>query len=272
MLLDNKNNNTPLHFLNSCPVNQPLVKILTGAIDGYGFDKLQALLSDAQCSELFLTNFNSDSLQSFVAAPDDLLSVNELNQKYKLRVLHQWVSMLSEVKASKVPQPLSNNLISLQSEDAATAVQGTVTVTPSGLGVTTSSQFQMSNGFTGTDSVKPLADWFDSIWSDPQASLSVKEELLAVLAQLTEDKSPAFIYYLMLYRLFQGLMEEVDEESIINSKTGFKDSIVWNKLYPFQKDGVIGAIDKLERFNGCIIADSVGLGKTFEALAVIKYY
>src|SRR5690606_20614968 len=80
------------------------------------------------------------------------------------------------------------------------------------------------------------------------------------------------IYFLVLYRLFHGLLNEIDEDSIVNSRTGIKESEIWKKLYPFQKDGVLGVIDKLERYGGCILADSVGLGKTFEALAVIKYY
>jgi hypothetical protein len=64
----------------------------------------------------------------------------------------------------------------------------------------------------------------------------------------------------------------VDEDRIVKSATGIRNTVVWKKLYKFQRDGVVGAIDKLERFGGCIIADSVGLGKTFEALAIIKYH
>ena len=89
---------------------------------------------------------------------------------------------------------------------------------------------------------------------------------------IAADQPANFIYFLTLYNIFKDFLEDIDEENIIKSKTGFKDTIVWNKLYKFQKDGVLGAIDKLEKHNGCIIADSVGLGKTFEALAVIKYY
>ena len=89
---------------------------------------------------------------------------------------------------------------------------------------------------------------------------------------IAADQPASFIYFLTLYNIFRDFLEEIDEENIIRSKTGFKDTLVWDKLYKFQKDGVLGAIDKLEKYNGCIIADSVGLGKTFEALAVIKYY
>ncbi len=84
--------------------------------------------------------------------------------------------------------------------------------------------------------------------------------------------TPEFLYFFTLYHIFKDFIGELDEEKIIRTKTGFKNTLVWNKLYNFQRDGVLGAIDKLERYNGCIIADSVGLGKTFEALAIIKYY
>ena len=87
-----------------------------------------------------------------------------------------------------------------------------------------------------------------------------------------KENTPEFIYFVTLYNIFKDYLEEVSEDKTVKGKTGFKTTEVWNKLYKFQKDGGLGAIEKLERYNGCIIADSVGLGKTFEALAVIKYY
>ena len=80
------------------------------------------------------------------------------------------------------------------------------------------------------------------------------------------------VYFQILYQMFKDLGDELDEERIIKSATGIRNTVVWKKLFHFQRDGVTGAIDKLERIGGCIIADSIGLGKTFEALAVIKYY
>ena len=90
--------------------------------------------------------------------------------------------------------------------------------------------------------------------------------------ELFEHKEPSLIYFLILFHLFKDLGDELDEDKIVKSATGIRNTIVWKKLFKFQRDGVVGAIDKLERHGGCIIADSVGLGKTFEALAIIKYY
>ena len=112
----------------------------------------------------------------------------------------------------------------------------------------------------------------DGVWSDEAASKDIKNELIEKLDFIAADQPANFVYFLTLYNIFKDFLEDIDEENIIKSKTGFKDTLVWDKLYKFQKDGVLGAIDKLEKYNGCIIADSVGLGKTFEALAVIKYF
>lgn len=99
-----------------------------------------------------------------------------------------------------------------------------------------------------------------------------KATLLAQLDELTAKREPSLIYLLTIYHLFKDRGDELDEDKIVKSATGIRETVVWKKLFKFQRDGVIGAIDKLERLGGCIIADSVGLGKTFEALAIIKYY
>ena len=113
---------------------------------------------------------------------------------------------------------------------------------------------------------------FDMFWNDKEKAKDVKNSLLESLEVVYKENNPEFIYFVTLYNIFKDYLENLTEEDIVKTKTGFKESVVWNKLYNFQKDGVLGAIDKLEKYNGCIIADSVGLGKTFEALAVIKYY
>ena len=104
------------------------------------------------------------------------------------------------------------------------------------------------------------------------ATPDAKNAFLTHLRELTAHKAPSLVYFLTLFHLFKDLGDELDEERIVKSATGIRNTIVWKKLFKFQRDGVVGAIDKLERLGGCIIADSVGLGKTFEALAIIKYY
>lgn len=92
------------------------------------------------------------------------------------------------------------------------------------------------------------------------------------LEQLYAENEPGFIYFKTLYHIFGDYLNEQKKRSLLDEKTGFYNSEIWNKLYNFQKDGVKGAINKILKHNGCIIADSVSLGKTFEALAVIKFF
>ena len=126
---------------------------------------------------------------------------------------------------------------------------------------------------TESDSeVADFAEWFRSNWDDLEPNPSAKAHLLKVLDDVGSQRAPSLVYFQILYQMFKDLGDELDEERIIKSATGIRNTVVWKKLFHFQRDGVTGAIDKLERIGGCIIADSVGLGKTFEALAVIKYY
>src|SRR4029078_3948277 len=112
----------------------------------------------------------------------------------------------------------------------------------------------------------------EAVWQSVPDDPTAKQTLSAQLQSIAEHKPPSPIFFALLYNLFKDLGDELEEERIVKSATGIRNTVVWKKLYRFQRDGVVGAIDKLERFGGCIIADSVGLGKTFEALAVIKYH
>src|SRR6185436_4144949 len=122
------------------------------------------------------------------------------------------------------------------------------------------------------DESQVLSQWFDAQWNGLRTDPNAKTALLDVLRSLAEQRDPFTVYTLILHHLFRDRGEGLDEERIVNSATGIRNTVVWKKLYRFQRDGVVGAIDKLNRFGGCIIADSVGLGKTFEALAIIKYH
>ncbi|MBU1862767.1 MAG: DEAD/DEAH box helicase family protein, partial [Candidatus Omnitrophica bacterium] len=122
------------------------------------------------------------------------------------------------------------------------------------------------------EATKQYIQNFEEVWNDEKIVKNVTDEVLGYIADLYKENSPEFIYYLTLYNIFDEFLEDISEDELANEKTGFKNSVIWNKLYDFQKDAALGIVNKLERHNGCILADSVGLGKTFSALAVIKYY
>ena len=116
-----------------------------------------------------------------------------------------------------------------------------------------------------------LAD-FNEIWNDSKLLQVVTDEVIDSITAAYNENSPDFIYFVTLYNIFNEFLEDVSEDVLPNEATGFQDSKVWNMLFNFQRDAVLAIINKLEKYNGCILADSVGLGKTFTALAVIKYY
>lgn len=113
---------------------------------------------------------------------------------------------------------------------------------------------------------------FDDAWNDSESLDDVTDEVKEFISNLYKENSPEYIYYLTLFNIFDEFLDDITEDEIANDKTGFKNSKIWDMLYDFQRAAVLGVINKLERHNGCILADSVGLGKTFSALGVIKYY
>ena len=113
---------------------------------------------------------------------------------------------------------------------------------------------------------------FEQLWNDKQQFQDVTDEVIESISAVYNENSPEFIYFVTLYNIFSEFLEDITEDTLPNEATGFKNSKVWNMLYNFQKDAVLAIINKLEKYNGCILADSVGLGKTFTSLAVIKYY
>ena len=113
---------------------------------------------------------------------------------------------------------------------------------------------------------------FDQIWSDPEKLEDVTDQVVQHIESVYHENSPERIYFIMLYNIFQEFLEDMNEDVLANDRTGYQDKVIWKTLFNFQKDGATGIINKLEMHNGCILADSVGLGKTFTALAVMKYY
>lgn len=125
-------------------------------------------------------------------------------------------------------------------------------------------------------SAKPMSEaylrLFDEIWKDQSKLQDVTEKVIESITTVYNENSPDYLYFVTLYNIFNEFLEDVSEDELPNESTGFKESKIWQMLYNFQEDATLAIINKLEKYNGCILADSVGLGKTFTALAVIKYY
>lgn len=119
---------------------------------------------------------------------------------------------------------------------------------------------------------KAYIDLFNQIWNDSGRLQVVTEEVIDSISNAYKENAPEFLYFVALYNIFNEFLEDISEDELPKEATGFKNSAIWNKLYNFQRDAALAVINKLEKYNGCILADSVGLGKTFTALSVIKYF
>ena len=278
MLLDNKKNGKVGDTLRDNLQSGSSLAIIAGLFSIYGFDVLKKELNRVDQVRLLFSkiqNVPGDNLPLPGLNGDafERRFKNQLNQHQIAKECADWLTKKAEIKRVNNPYSVNQNLFHVQKEQSsALAIQGSSNFTTSGLGFSESDKYDMNMCLTEAESTTALLEWFNGIWNDPGAVEDIKSLILTELNRLTENQSPAFIYFLTLFNVFKDFIEELDEERIIKTKTGFKETLVWKKLYKFQRDGVLGAIDKLEKYNGCIIADSVGLGKTFEALAVIKYY
>ncbi|MDU5609257.1 MAG: SNF2-related protein [Actinomyces sp.] len=203
---------------------------------------------------------------------------NKLNQRALARACASWlrkkVTLRSVRRENVLQYPPSYVIEGAAVSPHLFAGQG-ATFTLEGLGVARRPDtLTMITHFSGDEAkaqVEFLMAQFESVWANDEATCDVTEQVVEQVEAMYADNAPEFIYFLTLYHIFRRFLQETRDHNP-REDTGFFDSVIWGKLYDFQKDAVIGAIRKLEKYNGCIIADSVGLGKTFEALAVIKYY
>lgn len=200
----------------------------------------------------------------------DIPARGRLQGRWLAKVAHDWINNHAEIRHAPAAPPQS--MIVVNRDERRRAVIGTCAFTTEGLGITPGGQLGLVQATDTDEEAAAFAEWFQSSWDVLKAETSNTGLLTAFLAEAASHRPPSLLYFKILFELFKDLGDELDEEMIIRSATGIRNTAVWNKLFKFQRDGVVGAIDKLERIGGCIIADSVGLGKTFEALAVIKYY
>jgi hypothetical protein len=208
-------------------------------------------------------------LQSLFGGPSDIPYRSKLQGRWLARTACDWIRNHAEIRHAAAVPPQS--MVVIGEGAVRRAAVGTCAFTTEGLGITPSTQLGLIQTTDTGDEAAAFSDWFEANWNTLKPGAN-GDAFVTWLAELAAQRAPSLVYFKFLFELFRNLSDELDEERIVKSATGIRNTIVWKKLYKFQRDGAVGAIDKLERIGGCIIADSVGLGKTFEALAVIKYY
>lgn len=198
---------------------------------------------------------------------------NQMQSKQLARELTEWIKQYAEFKTVLGDVDYPKQMMIQNKADNNIFIQSEIKFTADGLGITPSNRHAsytvMKESIGVTENM--LAE-FDRLWQDETKSKAITAEIVQHLEAFQKENTPEWLYFVTLYHIFSNNVDALSEENIIKEGTNFKDTVVWNKLYPFQRDGVLGMIDKMEKYNGCILGDSVGLGKTFSALAVIKYY
>lgn len=198
---------------------------------------------------------------------------NELNQRAIAKECSDWVKSKATFKSNKHSNLPLNGLIHINTtKDDSVAFPNINGFTTADLGVTHKKGFPTLINKINFPESKSYLEWFNQIWADTENLKDVTNQVQEYFKNAFKENSPEFIYFITLYNIFNEFLSDLSLDNLPNDEIGFKDTEVWRMLYNFQKDAVIGAINKLEKYNGCIIADSVGLGKTFSALGVIKYY
>lgn len=249
---------------------------VTPSFSLHAFAEVREALSALERVQLIVPPDN-EALE-LLGSEGDRAARNRLQARWLANQCAKWISEKVELRQASRSVPQGAAVMRGQDGTPEQVVFGSFAFSTSGLGLTPGNPLSLIQASESFDEAAQLAKWFDHQWESLQREAPVEDKntgrdaVLEALRALGEHRDPFTIYTLMLHHLFRDRGDEMDEERIVNSATGIRNTVVWKKLFKFQRDGVVGAIDKLNRFGGCIIADSVGLGKTFEALAIIKYH
>ena len=196
---------------------------------------------------------------------------NEMTQKAIARECAEWIRKKATFKSNVTGENMGGfmTVASPAEQTAYMPINGFTTVD---IGCERgNNSYNMVNSLEAPFSTQYM-QLFDTLWNDKDKMQDVTEMIISNISTAYNENSPEFIYFMTLYNVFSEFLDDISEDVLPNEATGFKQSKIWDMLYDFQRDAVLAIINKLERYNGCILADSVGLGKTFTALAVIKYY
>lgn len=247
-----------------------MLDCVTPTFSLFAFAELRDALLGLQQVKLVLPPDDGDL--ALLGGPGDRLARSGLRTRWLANECAKWIRSKVDVRRAlgSIPQGAA---VTRNSEDhAEQAFLGSLSFSTDGLGLIPGNPLNLIQASDSSQEAAYLATWIDQQWEALSPRPGTNEALCRLLAQIGEHRAPFTIYALMLNHLLGDREDALDEERIVKSATGIRNTVVWKKLFKFQRDGVVGAIDKLARFGGCIIADSVGLGKTFEALAVIKYH
>lgn len=198
---------------------------------------------------------------------------DSLKQNWVAKECAAWIREKVQIRSIRKSNLMHAKMYHIANNGVENAIVGSSNFTVRGLGMSaTENNIELNLEVDSNRDRNDLKTWFDEMWNDKELVEDVRDDVLLYLEQLYQNNTPEFIYYKTLYHIFERFLGEQEKSGLLAEDVQLVDTVIWNTLYEFQKDAVKGAINKIRQHNGCIIADSVGLGKTFEALAVIKYF
>ena len=278
---DNLRRGTVYEFLAQEIKNGSTLSIVSAYFTIYAFEALQKPLNEIENLRFlfgdpdFIKNLdpNNTEKKAFEITDAGLELDKQLQQKPIAKACAEWIKEKVEIRSTRESNLLHGKMYHIANNGVEKAIMGSSNFTMHGLGLRKgSSNIELNLEVDSDRDRRDLKAWFDEIWDDDKLVEDVKEKVIAKLEQIGKDQAPELIYYKTLYELFREEIETRKTNDQTLEDTHLYDTKIWETLYEFQKEGVKSVIARLLRHNGCILADSVGLGKTYTALAVIKFF
>ena len=281
-LRDNHTRGTVADFLTGKVRDGSRLSVVSAYFTIYAYDALKQTLDRIEHLDFlfgepsFVNRLdpNKTEKKAFIIEAAGLELANKLQQKRIAKECAAWIEEKVDIKTIKQSNLLHGKMYHIATAGVEDAILGSSNFTVRGLGLGNgdNNNVELNLIVDSNRDRQELKQWFDEQWQDPSLVKDVKQDVLNYLKQLYENNAPEFIYYKTLFHVFEKFLGDSGKTDLELGKTSLFETEVWKTLFDFQKDGVKGAINKILRHNGCIIADSVGLGKTYEALAVMKYF
>lgn len=286
LIRDNRNFGSVKEFLEDVIAKDSELSVVSAYFTIYAYYALRGKLDDIKGMKFLFgepTFADTDKIKKIVRdykISDDSLKISHnerLSQRYIARKCHDWIKEKVEIRTIDKPDFLHGKMYYVENLNpntnkvSADSITGSSNFTYRGLGFEESSNIELNLIVDSERQKKELKAWFDDIWENRIDGINVKnvkDDILDYLKTLYDENPPEFIYFKTLYEIFSNTNPEISLEE----NTNFTETKIWKTLFSFQRDSLKGIINRIEKYNGCILADSVGLGKTYTALAVIKYY